>query len=216
MISPSTVFDETVILCDSSEVLLHSLSCAVLSNQIWMRDPATDIAFYMNFSDYDFGSAEWDGTVGSLLVLWPSLPGGQFLRVYSVMAFNQGVQMMVTCAPPGSASLDPVTATALGATRYKKWVGLVSQTGTAAPTAVVLENTFGETLTFTRGGVGVYSVATAAFTVNKTVVFNTQLQETRLEISVDGSDISLLSINTITGLAADAIDKMPLEIRVYP
>lgn len=54
----------------------------------------------------------------------------------------------------------------------ERWVGLLSQSGTDAPTAVVLENTLGGTIVWTRGTTGTY-IGTLAnvFQTNKTVCF---------------------------------------------
>lgn len=55
---------------------------------------------------------------------------------------------------------------------YKVYRALISQTGTDAPTAVVLENTLGEVPTFNYGGVGDYSLEIVAslFVAGKTFV----------------------------------------------
>jgi hypothetical protein len=52
--------------------------------------------------------------------------------------------------------------------RYKKYVALMSQTGTAAPTVVVLENSIGD-IVWTRSSTGLYrGTLIGAFTLNKT------------------------------------------------
>ena len=53
----------------------------------------------------------------------------------------------------------------------KIWRGFLSQTGTNAPTAVILENTLGGTITWARTSPGVYSgTLAAAFTASKTFI----------------------------------------------
>ena len=52
--------------------------------------------------------------------------------------------------------------------RYKKYVALMTQTGTAAPTVIVLENTIGD-IVWTRDSTGIYEgTLTGAFTLDKT------------------------------------------------
>lgn len=52
------------------------------------------------------------------------------------------------------------------------YVALLTQTGTNDPTATVLQNTTGQTLTWTRDGAGYYIITseTTLFTENKTTV----------------------------------------------
>jgi len=60
----------------------------------------------------------------------------------------------------------------IGGGGYLKYVALLSQDGTSAPTATVLENTLGGTVVWSYSDVGVY-IATLAntFTDGKTVCF---------------------------------------------
>src|SRR5688572_16305439 len=52
---------------------------------------------------------------------------------------------------------------------YKVYVALLTQTGTSAPVATVLENTLGGTVVWARGGTGEYTGTLAgAFTADKT------------------------------------------------
>jgi len=56
----------------------------------------------------------------------------------------------------------------------KRYVALLTQTGTDAPVATVLENTLGGTVTWSRTGAGTYAVIGGSlFTANKTVAFVT-------------------------------------------
>ncbi len=57
--------------------------------------------------------------------------------------------------------------------KYKVYTAILNQVGTAAPVAIVLENTLGFPITFSRSGVGEYFIAAtppSAFTTNKTFV----------------------------------------------
>tara|TARA_R100001594_G_scaffold139417_1_gene183794 strand:- start:907 stop:1365 length:459 start_codon:yes stop_codon:yes gene_type:complete len=99
---------------------------------------------------------------------------------------------------------------------YTVYTALVTQTGGTAPTATVLQNTTGDTLTWARTGAGTYTVtsSTALFTTNKTAVFcnvgngepNQMLMWTRtsntvITLTTNGSD------GRITGGA--------FEVRIY-
>jgi hypothetical protein len=56
-------------------------------------------------------------------------------------------------------------------TGYKVYVANITQTGTSAPAATVLENTLGVTPTWARSSVGVYTLtATGAWVTNKTTL----------------------------------------------
>ena len=56
---------------------------------------------------------------------------------------------------------------------YTLYTALITQAGTAAPTAKILQNTTGDTLTWARTSAGVYTVTSGAalFTADKTIVF---------------------------------------------
>jgi hypothetical protein len=54
---------------------------------------------------------------------------------------------------------------------YKKYIALINQSSTNAPTAIVLENTFSEIPTFSRTSTGVYKLElTDSFTLDKTFI----------------------------------------------
>ena len=76
----------------------------------------------------------------------------------------------VTASP---ATLDTQLATlgqVKGTRPYKVYTALLSQSGTNAPTAVVLENTLGGTVVWTRNSTGLYTGTLAGvFTVDKTL-----------------------------------------------
>lgn len=110
---------------------------------------------------------------------------------------------------------------------YKVYKALLTQTGTSAPTAVILQNTFGATLVITRGGVGDYTITLAgAFTANKTVIKHKTIVMYDNTISfiggafisrrVDSDTIQLFTQDTIGGTDTDAIlTNEYIEIEVY-
>lgn len=115
----------------------------------------------------------------------------------------------------------------------KRYVALLTQAGTAAPVATVLENTLGGTVVWTRSGLGTYVATLAgAFPTTEKVFFNdSQIYPeaqngdflfARLEwVSVN--TVALASINLVTlsnqEMEAAGVSGAPfvrVEIRVYP
>ncbi len=105
----------------------------------------------------------------------------------------------------------------------KIWRGLITQTGTSAPTAIELENTLGGTISFTYISTGIYTIeGTGLFTTNKTFVtpkWETLRQGSNYAtVSVQTSNTNQLSLNSyLNGAAGDALfTSHPVEIIVYP
>lgn len=103
-------------------------------------------------------------------------------------------------------------------TPYDSYVALLTQDGTNAPTAVVLENQLG-TVLFQYDGLGDYRVLSpsGAFELGKTFV--SALSTGNTNIGIDHTSNGLIYISTWL-LAADAPDNglltnAPFEIRVY-
>ena len=71
------------------------------------------------------------------------------------------------------SSLTTHISNNLGGCGYTVYTALLTQAGTAAPVATILQNTTNATLTWTRQSSGNYTVtaSTALFTVNKTILF---------------------------------------------
>jgi hypothetical protein len=70
-------------------------------------------------------------------------------------------------------TVSQVAAFANVTAAYTVYTALITQAGVAAPTAKILQNTTGDTLTWARTGAGAYTVtsSTALFTADKTAVF---------------------------------------------
>ena len=103
---------------------------------------------------------------------------------------------------------------------YKSYVALLTQSGTAAPTAIVLENTLGE-VTFTYISVGNYDVVTSGLFNDKTFIL---MPNSRLGTNF----IYQTGVNTLRIVCRDitsdspfipflnnALNKTSIEIRVY-
>lgn len=107
-----------------------------------------------------------------------------------------------------------------GGGSYLKYVALLSQAGTAAPTATVLENTLGGTVVWSRSGTGDYTgTLSGAFTENKTW-FSANCEWTTDAINgnlrrVDNNSVGLYASDS-TGTLFDDFRNLSIEIRVYP
>lgn len=104
---------------------------------------------------------------------------------------------------------------------YKSYVALMSQTGTAAPTAVELENSLG-IITWTRVSAGLYNgTLSGAFPITKTFALSVQGSGYDTEVlNGGGGDLyNLVRLNDnvlVLSTTGDSIlNYSPIEIRVY-
>lgn len=107
---------------------------------------------------------------------------------------------------------------AAGSGSYKKYVAILSQSGTNPPVAIVLENTLGATVSYNYAGAGLYygELSASVLTEGKTVIFigNEADVSTRAyrndadTFQIDTLDTSLVTANNMLFTTA-------LEIRVY-
>ncbi len=105
---------------------------------------------------------------------------------------------------------------------YKVYTALLTQTGTNAPTAIVLENTIGTTISYSYTSSGTYNfIATGnPFTLNKTAVFiSGQLLGlgfgTVTTAFVTTSNQGIIGTQQSSGGVNDYLINTPIEIRVY-
>lgn len=105
----------------------------------------------------------------------------------------------------------------------KKYVALLSQTGTSAPVATVLENTLGGTVVWSRTGVGNYvGTLTGAFPDDKTFTIKGSNEADAADapgniMVVRGSnDTILIQTGNSGDFADDGMYDLFIEIRVYP
>ncbi len=106
-------------------------------------------------------------------------------------------------------------------TSYKVYTALLTQTGTGAPTATVLENTLGGTVVWARTSTGDYTgTLSGAFTTGKTVARASISNFSGYPIfSMPTSSVNSLHLVTSSyvGAATDGVlDGSFVEIRVYP
>lgn len=111
----------------------------------------------------------------------------------------------------------------LGGATYKTYVALLSQSGTNAPVATVLENTLGGTVVWSRTGPGRYVATLAdAFTVGKTSVLMTGNNVGTVGAvysyipAANANEVSLRVMDSTFEVADDLMNKATIEIRVYP
>jgi len=105
---------------------------------------------------------------------------------------------------------------------YKVYTALITQTGTDAPVATVLQNTTGGTIAWSYSNVGIYvaTISDATYTANKTAVLISSG-------GVSNSTVKSSVVNSTTALTVyqvDVGDQQPtntisatttLEIRIY-
>lgn len=108
-----------------------------------------------------------------------------------------------------------ITAAGLG---YTSYTALLTQTGTAAPTATVLLSNLTATLTWARTGPGTYTLTAGAatFTNNKTIVFlNNGSDLTATQVPPIVWTRTSDTVLTITTGADAAITNGSFEVRIY-
>lgn len=105
---------------------------------------------------------------------------------------------------------------------YKVWVANLTQSGSDAPTATVLQNTLGGTVVLTRNSTGSYTLTlSSAFTAGKTAIFTQgmeNLPSNPKDVVVTRTGSS--TIGVFTGVNEvfedDVLSVYSVEIRVYP
>lgn len=103
---------------------------------------------------------------------------------------------------------------------YKKYIALMTQTGTAAPTVIVLENTIGN-IVWTRDSTGIYEgTLTGAFTLDKTyTMMSVVLVDGIVNVFRFSNNVVRVATTNLKNPYADYHDshlfKNTIEIRVY-
>jgi len=132
--------------------------------------------------------------------------------------FNKGDK------PTEAQFIDTIDTLSSGSFAYKSYIALLTQAGTNAPTAVVLENTLGGTVVWTRSNTGNYTgTLVGAFLQTKTILMIQKQFQTfngnQIEFAIgrNGNDsIYILSTNTATSTNADSLlSSTGIEIRIY-
>lgn len=106
---------------------------------------------------------------------------------------------------------------------YNKYVALLTQSGTNAPVATVLENTLGVDITWVRIGTGVYQgqIPDPLFLVNKTWAICGQTglmadSHTQINYNLDTNLVVATFSYPGGSLSDDILNYTSIEIRIYP
>lgn len=109
---------------------------------------------------------------------------------------------------------------AQAATEPKVYVALLTQSGTDAPVATVLENTLGGTIVWSYTDVGVYTGTLAsAFTANKTACFVTINEQNDSEnfIILGSASVNTVTVQSLSdGTNTNGLAITSIKIEVYP
>jgi len=110
---------------------------------------------------------------------------------------------------------DPTDVLTVQQFPYTKYVALMTQSGTDAPTVAVLENTTGQNFTWTYAGVGQYS-ASGAFTVAKSAFFTGGVNGAgHLSGYFTASSVNVNTYDTGGIATNNSLNNSTIEIRLY-
>lgn len=105
---------------------------------------------------------------------------------------------------------------------YKVYTVLISQSGTSAPTAIVLQNTLGEVPTYGYSVVGHYTLVSPGglFAQNKTFIMPNSFttgsdDDIFAAVWFDNSTIDLFTFRSLATPNDDELNNTSLEIRIY-
>lgn len=143
----------------------------------------------------------------------------EFLRGTTTGSSLFGIPTAPTATAGTNTTQIATTAFVQAATRpYKSYTALITQSGTSAPTATVLENTLGGTVTFSRTSAGTYlATLSGAFTLNKTACYITPTTGTFVHQATRQSlnDVIIVSLNSSNAATDTILNNTTFEIRVY-
>ena len=135
---------------------------------------------------------------------------------------SQNQNYILSSDSTGLASwTSPTSSSVLG---YKKYVALISQFGTASPTAVVLENTLSGEPVYSRTALGEYYITlNGEFTTNKTAIlfqnairtFPNMMFIAAITRISDDQIVIYTKNSSGTSVEDGIIEEQTLEIRVY-
>lgn len=187
----------------------------------------------------EYAGNAWLGAHNSSLSAWNDLylnpDGGASLYMgkYSgspILTINNttGISAFTgtPTAPTATAGTNTTqiatTAFVQGIKPYKVYTALLSQSGTSAPTATVLENTLGGTIVWSRSNTGQYiGTLTGAFTDQKTIIFvnRSNPAATAFDTNMAANVININTVGYTTFSNSAYVDgqtnSASIEIRVY-
>ena len=155
-----------------------------------------------------------------LLLSFPSLVFGQVAKGAGVFYFTEAPTLTPNVCYDSEIGIDTSTGGG-GAAAYLVYTALLSQSGTDAPTATVLQNTLGGTVVWTRDSAGFYlGTLAGAFTQNKTFVLVTHDGSLGATGYMGGGrndgDSVFVTFQGQDGNFVDILGENAIEIRVYP
>ena len=179
----------------------------------------------INLNRPDNGAASSILTNSSNQLVFESPLGALFSSSVTATSFNGSATLTGTPTAPtataGTNTTQIATTAFVQLTRpYKVYTALLTQTGTAAPTATVLENTLGGTIVWSYSIAGEYiGTLTGAFLNNKTfLTIKNNIHNTTVEYtsSIGRIDNNKVVIGSKTdSVASDGTLNASIEIRVY-
>jgi hypothetical protein len=122
--------------------------------------------------------------------------------------------------PPGPQGQQGIQGPS-GELPYTIYSALLTQTGSTAPTVVVLQDTIGN-ISFTYEDVGLYKIENLSTTSNKVFILLGTHDNANIKISYYGPDFFGINVTDLTNTNVDGdgfatyLYKTPIEIRVYP
>lgn len=104
---------------------------------------------------------------------------------------------------------------------YKVYTALLTQTGTSAPVATVLENNTGYTISYAYGTTGTFSLTSStSLPLDKTAIFITNGGDTTnavMSAVYASGTVTIRTVNQATNILANSLLlKTTIEIRIYP
>ena len=203
-----------------NSIYAHASSKIAFTNVSFTTTPAN---LYFNYngtdntgvlSDVNFFNPKWWVTVPSSIVS-NQLDNGLFVTgtIKNFMLAGTGTRL-VTASPTGELGTTSIP----DSRPYKVYTALLTQSGTNAPVATVLENTLGGTVVWSYVSIGQYrGTLTGAFLSNKTVVFLTNVYGKYFLTGGRENDNSVM-IGTQApngGSTNGDLSNSSIEIRVY-
>ena len=167
----------------------------------WMNRPSVAVSGYSGYSGY----SGMDGMIG--------VQGVSGYSGYSGTSGYSGYS--------GTSGYSGYS----GTFGYKVWTALLSQTASNVPTATVLENTLGETITFRRTSAGIYTIDSALGQFDREKTWYSCPSVKNKGVYLYTREIEWTSVNTLTmhfiddekGIYYDLRESyFPIEIRIYP
>ncbi len=139
----------------------------------------------------------------------------QRIQKLTKMLFGYGNRLTVA-----EANIDVLFERFTEQDEIKKYVALLTQTGTNAPTAIVLENSLDEEPTFSYAGVGDYSIDTVEdiFTAEKTFL-NIPNNDSTSQNSIAWSAADAIQLKSFVANGTETnglLSVTPIMIIVYP